>query len=96
MENKALRYNEGKLQWGLVHFKSLEPMVRTLEFGALKYAPNNWMKSMDKRQILESMQRHLAAILDGEEVDPESNQSHIGHIMCNCMFYNYHNTKKEE
>jgi hypothetical protein len=94
MDEKALRYNEGKLQWGLVHFKSLEPMVRTLEFGALKYAPNNWMKSMDKRQILESMQRHLAAILDGEEIDPESNQSHIGHIMCNCMFYNYHNNKK--
>jgi hypothetical protein len=93
--DKALRYNEGKLQWGLVHFKSLEPMVRTLEFGALKYSPNNWMKSMDKRQILESMQRHLAAILDGEEIDPESNQSHIGHIMCNCMFYNYHNIKKE-
>lgn len=87
---KALRYNDGKLQWGLVHYKSLEPMVRVLEFGAKKYAPNNWMKSMDTRKILESMQRHLAALMDGELNDPESGISHMGHIQSNAMFYNYH------
>ena len=39
MNEKALRYNKGKLKWSLVHYKSLAPMVRVLEFGALKYAP---------------------------------------------------------
>ena len=91
---QAKRYNEGKPQWSLVHFKSLEPMVRVLEFGALKYAPKNWQKPMDTMKILESMQRHLVALFDGEEVDSESGISHIGHIMCNAMFYNYHKELK--
>ena len=33
---KGQRFNEGKLKWSLVHFKSLEPMVRVLEYGCRK------------------------------------------------------------
>lgn len=87
---KADRFNEGKPKWSLVHFDSLIPMIRVLEFGANKYAPNNWMKPMDTKEILESMQRHLAALFDGEIYDKESGISHMGHIQCNAMFYNYH------
>lgn len=90
---KALRYNDGKPKWSLVNFKSLEPMVKVLEFGALKYAPNNWKKEMPLDEILNSMQRHLAALIDGEEFDKESGISHMGHIQCNAMFYNYHKNK---
>lgn len=89
-ENKSLRHNEGKLKWSLVHFKSLTPLVDVLMFGAKKYAPDNWKKGLDRKEILESMQRHLAALFDGEERDSESRLHHIGHIMCNCMFYSYH------
>jgi hypothetical protein len=88
---KALRYNTGKRKWGLVHWKSIEPMVEVLEFGAQKYAPDNWKKGLDKTEILESMMRHLTALMDGETHDTESNISHMGHIMCNAMFYNYFN-----
>ena len=98
--DKALRYNEGKPKWSLVHYESLIPMIRVLEFGALKYAPKNWMKPMNETEILESMQRHLAAVMDGELYDKESGIHHMGHIMCNAMFYNYHfnqeQLKKEE
>src|SRR3990170_3000081 len=34
----ALRYNDGKPQWSLVDFDSLEPLVRVLEYGAHKYS----------------------------------------------------------
>lgn len=88
-EEKALRYNTGKVKWSLVHYKSLEPMVKVLEYGAKKYAPFNWMKGLNRKEILESMQRHLAALIDGEEIDSESGISHMGHVMCNGMFYNY-------
>lgn len=94
--NMAMRFNEGKLQWSLVHYKSLEPMIRVLEFGAKKYAPKNWQKPMDTMKILESMQRHLASLMDGEEIDSESGISHMGHIMCNAMFYNYHIEKNKK
>lgn len=90
-EQKAERFNDGKLKWSLVHFKSLEPMVRVLMFGAQKYSVDNWKKGLDKKEILESMQRHLAALIDGEQNDPESGLSHMGHIQCNALFYNYFN-----
>lgn len=86
---KGTRYNEGKPKWSLVHYQSLEPMIRVLEFGANKYGVGNWQKGLNKKEILESLQRHLAALMDGEEFDSETGISHMGHIQCNAMFYNY-------
>ena len=85
----GLRFNEGKPRWSLVNFKSMEPMIRVLEYGADKYSDHNWQKGLNKIEILECMQRHLAALIDGEINDPESGRQHIGHIMCNAMFYSY-------
>lgn len=90
---KGDRFNEGKPKWSLVHYESLVPMIRVLEFGAKKYTPENWKKGLDLKEVLESMQRHLAALMDGEEFDSESGISHMGHIQCNAMFYNYHKNK---
>ena len=98
---KGLRYNSGKRKWSLVHFKSLEPMIEVLEYGAKKYTvgdisgAENWKKGLDKKEILESMMRHLAALIDGQSHDPESQIHHMGHIQCNAMFYNYFNMKDE-
>jgi len=92
---KADRYNDGKARWGLVHWKSLIPLVQVLEFGAKKYSEWNWSKGLDRKEILESMMRHLTALMDGEEFDSESKLHHIGHIMCNAMFYSYFNVKHE-
>jgi hypothetical protein len=87
--NQALRYNNGKLQWSLVDFDSLEGLVKVLEYGATKYAPNNWKKGMPVTQVSESLMRHLFAFLKGEDVDPESGCRHISHVMCNAMFIEY-------
>src|SRR5690349_20922354 len=87
----GLRFNEGKLRWSLVDYPSIEPMVRVLMFGAQKYDDHNWKKGLNKDQILESMQRHLAALMNGEMCDPESGLPHVGHIMCNAMFFQYFN-----
>lgn len=66
-----------------------------MEFGAQKYAPDNWKKGLDKKEILESTMRHLAALMDGEDKDKESGISHMGHIQCNAMFFNYFNKDKK-
>jgi hypothetical protein len=87
---KSLRYNENKPKWSLVHYKSLEPMVRVLEMGAVKYSPDNWKIGLNRDEILESTMRHLTALMDGELLDKESGMSHMAHIQCNAMFYNYH------
>lgn len=86
---QALRYNQGKTQWSLVDFDSLEGLVQVLEYGAQKYARDNWKKGMPVTQVSESLMRHLFAFLRGEDVDPESGCRHISHVMCNAMFLEY-------
>jgi len=87
---KADRFNEGKLQWNLVDWESLKEFVKVLMFGSKKYAPDNWKKGLNREEILESMQRHLVALFNKEETDPESGLHHMGHIICNAVFYLFH------
>lgn len=94
MTDRALRYNEWKPQWHLVDFRSLEPMVRVLEYWAVKYEPENRKKPMDKKAILDSLMRHLVRLMADEELDSESWLPHIGHLMANAMFYSYHSKNK--
>jgi hypothetical protein len=91
----GLRFNEGKPRWSLVHFNSMLPMVRVLEFGAQKYDDHNWKKGLVPKEILESMMRHTADLMDGITHDKETGLPHIGHIQCNAMFYSYF-TETEE
>jgi hypothetical protein len=88
-EDRGDRFNEGKLRWSLVDWNSLEPMVKVLEFGATKYDDHNWKKGLKTTEVCESLMRHLTAYLAGEDIDPESKLSHIGHIQCNAMFLSY-------
>ena len=94
MEEKGLRYNEGKPKWSLVEFNSLIPLVKVMEYGEKKYSRDNWKKGLDSAEILESLSRHLFALMQGDEIDNESGCEHIGHIMANAMFYSYFKNKQ--
>jgi hypothetical protein len=48
---QALRFNKGKAHWSLVDFKSLEPMVEVLEFGAKKYSLTNKLDMLSLLQL---------------------------------------------
>lgn len=84
-----------KPMWGLVEFKALEPMVKALEDGAKKYRPDDWKKAYTQDELKDKMMRHLAAIMDGQEIDEDSGLPHIGHLMADAMFYSYFLTVKE-
>tara|TARA_R110000772_G_scaffold54130_1_gene123543 strand:- start:61079 stop:61399 length:321 start_codon:yes stop_codon:yes gene_type:complete len=83
------RDNEGKIKWSLISWRALEPLVRVLSFGANKYSAHNWKKGLKYTEICESLQRHMNAFIDGEDNDPESKLTHVGHILCNAMFLSY-------
>jgi len=101
MSEKALRYNEGKLDWTLVDWKSLEPLVKVVTYGWKKYTTpeasgrDNWKNPCeDPMQHIQSAFRHLMAISGGEMIDPESNELHAGHVCANMMMFIYHTNKK--
>lgn len=92
----AIRFNEGKVQWSLMDMDALEPMIRVLEFGAKKYSKYNWKKGLPVTQILDSLLRHIQAIMRKEDIDEESKLPHVGHILANAMFLSYTLKNKPE
>jgi hypothetical protein len=62
-----------------------ESYGRVAEFGAKKYAPDNWRKGLPVSQIATSLQRHLWAYMEGEANDPESGLSHLDHLLWNAV-----------
>lgn len=64
--------DKGKPTWRLLYtfLPEIEGMVRVLEFGAKKYAPENWKLVPDAfNRYGEAGRRHLMASLAGEEKD---------------------------
>jgi hypothetical protein len=52
-----------------------------MALGAKKYGPYNWRLYPVKLSVyLEAIERHLLAVMDGQWVDPESDQPHVAHI----------------
>lgn len=84
-ESKAKRYNQGKpqLSYILQGTKSVEGLAKVLEFGATKYERGNWLKGLDKNELVDSLLRHLTSFVNGEVLDQESNLPHVDHIHFN-------------
>lgn len=99
---QGLRFNKGKLEWSLVDFESLKPMVEVLMYGKDKYTTadcsgaHNWKKGEWTNELIESLLRHTFSLLNGELIDAESGKSHIGHLMCNAMFLEWMLKNKPE
>lgn len=88
--DRAKRFNSGKPRWSLLHFNSLEPLVRAMEYGEGKYGRDNWKKTMDLKELIDCNLRHLTKLSDGEEFDKESGVHHMGHVIANSMMYMFH------
>lgn len=88
------KFDNDKLQYGLLPPLALKATVDVLTFGAQKYEPNNWIHVPEsKRRYFDAMQRHVWAWKEGEQYDPESGKHHLAHAMCCLMFLYEHDTK---
>lgn len=59
-------------------------MGLVMAYGARKYALDNWMHCDDIRRYYGAALRHVYAVIDGEELDPETGRSHLAHAACSC------------
>ena len=82
---RSLRYNTGKADYSLIPLASMKEAAKVLEYGATKYAVDNWRKPTDWRVSYACLMRHMAAWQSGEDLDPESGFNHLGHAMCNIL-----------
>lgn len=82
----GVQKDDGKLDWSLVDFDSLDEMVKVMQANIGKYDRDNWKKGLNVSRIYNSMIRHLNALKRGEEIEPEDGLHHVGHIMTRAMF----------
>lgn len=81
----GVKYDQGKLPMHLLDRTALEAVAGVLQYGAVKYAPENWRGGIEYTRLIGAAMRHLHALNDCEDTDPESGHLHAAHAMCCLM-----------
>lgn len=95
--NVTTKNDTGKWRFSLIPFNALRRVIAVLEFGATKYAPDNWKTVPDaRRRYFDASIRHITAWWSGEISDDESGQHHLAHAICCLLFLLWIEEKKDE
>lgn len=69
----------------LIPYHAVVALSRAMEYGAAKYAKDNWKNARTdpeaKYRYAEAAIRHAFAIINGEDIDPESGLPHWSHLL---------------
>jgi hypothetical protein len=87
----SIKFDGGKTRVSLVDPDYILGTAKILTFGADKYEAGSW-KKLPPAQIYrykDALMRHILAYLDGENIDPDSGESHLYHASCNLMFLSW-------
>lgn len=87
-EETGLRYNGNKplLNFVMSAPHALAGLASVMEFGSRKYSRDNWKKGLPHLEVVDSLLRHIAAYVSGEDKDSESGLPHVDHMLCNAFF----------
>lgn len=100
MKKKSLKegtkFDLGKLRYDLLACDSLEELVKVITFGSNKYLDRNWEKGIKFGRVFAAAMRHMWAVWNGENIDPETGLLHTAHAECNMHFLTHYlkNPKK--
>ena len=84
--NKMSRYNNNKPQLSMVPASLYRATARALEYGAAKYARDDWRQGGDWTMLLDCLLRHIVDFTEGKDLDEESGLSVVDHIAANVAF----------
>ena len=98
ISGEAVKFDQGKRDWSLLPYDSIEEIAKVLEFGKIKYAAWNWTEGggFKYTRVFNASMRHLLAFMRGEDKDPDSGLSHIAHLGCNVLFLLHFILNKEK
>ena len=91
-----MKDDKHKVDISLLPPKALYAIARVMEYGAKKYSRNNWREDKDTSfcRTYSSIQRHLMSWVDGEDKDPETNESHVAHAAAQCLMLLIHEVEQ--
>lgn len=81
-----MKFDSGKLRYGLIPPEATKALAEVLTYGAKKYKPNNWQQVDDPTRYVDALYRHLEAWRAGEKHDKESGLLHLAHALTNIAF----------
>lgn len=83
----TIKHDAGKWRFSLLPLNAIKDVIGVLEFGASKYAADNWKTVENARQrYFDASIRHITAWWAGEKYDQESNLPHLAHAVCCLLF----------
>lgn len=89
------KFDGGKLRISLVPMDVFQEVLEVLEFGATKYAPDNWKHVENPNErYLNAAFRHLFLAKNGPR-DEESGKLHVAHAICCLLFLGWFDLEDE-
>jgi len=92
MTKQGVKWDRGKLQWGLVPLVAIREVVRVMTWACTRtapkpYPPNSW-QNVESWRYVDALYRHLDAYLDPaqSDFDEESGIHTLAHAACDCLF----------
>jgi len=82
--------DQKKLRLDLIPDTTITALGRVLTFGAEKYSDRNWEQGLNWSRVIGALKRHLLAIDQREDIDPESGLLHSEHLLANAAFLNHY------
>lgn len=90
------KFDSEKLRFSLIPVEVLQEVIEVLEFGAKKYAPDNWKFVMGAEQrYLDATFRHLFLDRNHELRDKETKKLHVAHAICCLLFLGWFDLQSE-
>ena len=85
---EALRSNTGKpeMSYILTFPQAIAELAKGCMYGGEKYERGNYLRGgKPLTEYVDCLLRHLTAWQNGEDDDPESGCSHLGHVLWNAL-----------
>lgn len=81
------KFDNNKIRLDLIPSESIEEIGRVLTFGCIKYGQANWAEGIHYSRLIAAAKRHISTWEKCEEdIDPETNTSHIANAATNLLF----------
>lgn len=76
------KFDSGKPDLSLIPLSALIEEAKGFMLGERKYGRYNYSEGMEASRLVGAALRHILAWQQGENQDPESGASHLGHARC--------------
>lgn len=81
----GMKFDGEKVRMDLLPPEAIRTVAKIFTFGANKYGDHNWREGINHSRLYAAVQRHLNSYWSGEDLDPESGETHLAHAVCGLL-----------